>query len=152
MCDFFFGICLLLVNSEFLYIYFYYGLDDETTPPGTPPPPYKIKSKSSASDAKHSMESKRNYFHSSSTPCSNDSVQSNPNAHNLSEIDEFIANESMFNTSTSSAASFGGSSNISAAQPNNVQRHIISMEDDEEATDQVSISGKYIRLHFLFRN
>lgn len=89
------------------------------------------------------MVPKRNYYHSSSTPCSNDSVQNNPNAHNLSEHDEFIANESMFNTSTSSAASFGGSSNISSSQPNNVQRQIISMEDDEEeVTDQVSISGK----------
>lgn len=132
--------------------------DDETTPPGTPPPPYKIKTKSSASDSKHPMVPKRNYFQqATNTTQSNESSagQNNPNSHNLSEHDEFMANESIFNTSTSSAASYGASncSNISAAQANILQRQIISMEDDELVDDQDSISGKkknqfYLELQF----
>lgn len=56
----------------------------------------------------------------------------------LSEHDEFILNDSVFNTSTTSAASF----NSATAGPNNLQRQIISMEDDEFADDQDLISGK----------
>ncbi|XP_031622413.1 uncharacterized protein LOC116340198 isoform X2 [Contarinia nasturtii] len=116
--------------------------DDETTPPGTPPPPYKNKTKSTSDAKQHPMVPKRNYFQS--TPCSNDSVQNNPNAHNLSEHDEFMLNESIFNTSTSSATSFGANgSNISAAQANILQRQIISMEDDELVDDQDSISDDH---------
>ncbi|XP_055318825.1 uncharacterized protein LOC129576874 isoform X3 [Sitodiplosis mosellana] len=123
--------------------------DDETTPPGTPPPPYKIKTKSTASDSKHPMVPKRNYFQQASNTtqsCSNESatVQNNPNSHNLSEHDEFMANDSIFNTSTSSAASYGANcSNISAAQANILQRQIISMEDDELVDDQDSISDDH---------
>lgn len=114
--------------------------DDETTPPGTPPPPYKTKSKST-SDTKHPMLPKRNYFQSSNTqPCANDSVQ-----NNLSEQDDFLTNEITFNTSTSSAASYGA--NISATQANILQRQIISMEDDELVDDQEnSTAGKFPKM------
>lgn len=122
-------------------------IDDETTPPGTPPPPYKIKSKSS--DGKHPMVPKRNYFQSTnSQQCSNESVQSNANAHNLSEHDEFMtAGDNVFNSSTMSASSFGssgggGNNNASGAQANAMQRQIISMEDDEVGDDSELISGK----------
>lgn len=53
--------------------------------------------------------------------------------------EEFLANDSVFNTSTSSNASFAAG-NVSAAQATNPQRQIISMEDDEFADDQDSIS------------
>lgn len=115
-------------------------LDDETTPPGTPPPPYKIKSK--ASDAKHPMVPKRNHnFQSTnSQPCSNESVQNQPNALNLSEHDDFMAGDNIFNTSTMSAASFGSS----GTGTSNIQRQIISMEDDELGDDAELISGEWI--------
>lgn len=118
-------------------------IDDETTPPGTPPPPYKIKSKSS--DAKHPMVPKRNHnFQSTNNqPCSNESVQNQPNAHNLSEHDDFMTGDSIFNTSTMSAASFGSSSGGGTGN-SNIQRQIISMEDDELGDDAELISGKRI--------
>lgn len=117
---------------------FHSHVDDETTPPGTPPPPYKIKTKS-ASDAKHPMVPKRNYYQSNSQPCSNDSVQ---NSHNLSEHDDFQAGDSIFNTSTMSATSLGSNNNISGAQANALQRQIISMEDDEVGDEADMISGE----------
>lgn len=110
--------------------------DDETTPPGTPPPPYKIKTKST-SDAKHAIIPKRTYFHPTNTQ-SSDSVSNNPISHNLSEHEDFMANDSIFNTSTNSAVSFGGNSSL--------QRQIISMEDDELGEDQELISGKILRI------
>lgn len=92
------------------------------------------------------MVPKRNYFQQANTTQSgaNESAAGQNNPNNLSEHDEFMANESIFNTSTSSAASYGAgnSSNISAAQANILQRQIISMEDDELVDDQDSISGK----------
>lgn len=150
---FFFSLCvcasLLLIEYKTEKSSKLNKIDDETTPPGTPPPPYKIKTKSSASDSKHPMVPKRNYFQQATNTTqsgSNESAagQNNPNSHNLSEHDEYMANESIFNTSTSSAASYGAGncSNISAAQANILQRQIISMEDDELVDDQDSISGE----------
>lgn len=102
------------------------------------------------------MVPKRNYFQASTNTTqsgSNESaaaVQNNPNTHNLSEHDEFMANDSIFNTSTSSAASYGANcSNTSAAQANILQRQIISMEDDELVDDQDSISGIIFVLNFF---
>lgn len=122
-----------LIVCIFLFVLF--ETDDETTPPGTPPPPYKIKTKS-ASDAKHPMVPKRNYYQSNSQPCSNDSVQ---NSHNLSEHDDFQGGDNIFNTSTTS---LGSNNNISGAQANALQRQIISMEDDEVGDDADMISGE----------
>lgn len=115
-------------------------IDDETTPPGTPPPPYKIKSKSS--DAKqHPMVPKRNHNFQSpnNQSCTNESVQNQPNAHNMSEHDDFMTtgDNSIFNTSTISAASFGSGTGGNS----NIQRQIISMEDDELGDDSEMISG-----------
>lgn len=127
-------------------MFFFFDIDDETTPPGTPPPPYKIKSKSS--EAKHPMVPKRNHnFQSSnSQPCSNDSVQNQSNAHNLSEHDDFMTGDNVFNTSTMSAASFGssggGGGGGTGSGNSNIQRQIISMEDDELGDDSELISGK----------
>lgn len=78
------------INEDFFFT------DDETTPPGTPPPPYKIKTKST-SDAKHATTPKRSYFHSANAQ-SSDSVPNNPISHNLSEHEDFMANDSIFNT------------------------------------------------------
>lgn len=125
-------------NKNFKTDFFFeFDLDDETTPPGTPPPPYKIKTKSS-SDSKHPIVPKRNYYQSNSQ---NDSVQNNPNStHNISEHDDFMPGDNIFNSSTMSAASLGSNNNISGAQA--MQRQIISMEDDEVADDSELISGK----------
>lgn len=93
------------------------------------------------------MVPKRNHnFQSTNNqPCTNESVQNqSQNAHNVSEHDDFMTGDnSIFNTSTISAASFGSGTGNS-----NIQRQIISMEDDEVGDDSELISGK---LFVLFR-
>lgn len=89
-----------------------------------------------------------NFPSTNSQPCSNESVQSPSNAHNLSEHDDFIAGDNIFNTSTMSAASFGSTSGTGTGN-SNIQRQIISMEDDELGDDAELISGKsyFIDVH-----
>lgn len=78
-------------------------------------------------------------------------VRSNSSSHGLGDLDEFMANESAFSTSTTTSASFAGG-NLSATTPTNIlQRQIISMEDDEFADDQDSISGKYQIKQYLIK-
>lgn len=83
-----------------------------------------------------------NFPSTNSQPCSNESVQSQSNAHNLSEHDDFMSGENIFNTSTMSAASFGSGGTGTGNNNSNIQRQIISMEDDELGDDAELISGK----------
>lgn len=106
-------------------------IDDENTPPGTPSPPYKIKQSKSA--PQHMSDSKHIRLH----PSFNE--RTNSGSHVLGEHDEFMPNDSLFHTSTTSAGSFAGA-NISSV--NSLQRQIISMDEYEFADDQDSISGK----------
>lgn len=71
--------------------------------------------------------------------------RSNSGSHGLGEHDEFMPNDSVFSTSTTSTAAFAGA-NTSALPSNSLQRQIISMEDDEFADDQDSISGMHLNL------
>lgn len=74
--------------------------------------------------------------------------RTNSGSHVLGEHDEFMPNDSLFNTSTTSAGSFAGA-NVSSV--NSLQRQIISMEDDEFGDDQDSISGKeHLFLHIIY--
>lgn len=57
----------------------------------------------------------------------------------MSEHDDFMPGDNIFNSSTMSAASLGSNNNVSGAQA--MQRQIISMEDDEVADDSELISG-----------
>lgn len=92
------------------------------------------------------MVPKRNHnFQSTNNPPgTNESVQNQPqNAHNLSEHDDFMTGDnSIFNTSTISAASFGSTTGGTGGN-SNIQRQIISMEDDELGDDSELISGKW---------
>lgn len=68
----------------------------------------------------------------------------------MSEHDDFVPGDNIFNSSTMSAGSLGSNNNISGAQA--MQRQIISMEDDEVADDSDIINGKFVKmcLFFLF--
>lgn len=87
------------------------------TPPGTPPPPYKAKQSKQQSASQSTIGQQLNQ-----------------------PIDELSFSESLFNTSTSTTASYADSI-ASAAQTSLVQRPIISMEDDEFVDDQDLAGG-----------